>query len=57
VIENFESRHLLYSELSVREVKRDQELMRSGFSNLHLLHLLAKKIEDADFGINLIVSK
>ena len=41
----------------MREVKRDQELMRSGFSNLHLLHLLAKKIEDADFGINLIVSK
>ena len=41
----------------MRSVMRDQELTRSGFSNLHLLHMVAKKIEDADFGMNLIVSK
>jgi hypothetical protein len=56
-VDNFESRHLLYSQLNIREIKKESSLTKSGFSQLKLLHVLAKKMEDADFNINPIVSK
>lgn len=41
----------------IKEIKKEQPLIRSGFSQLKLLHILGKKIEDPGLTMNLIVSK
>ena len=57
LVEKFESKHTLYSQLRVEEIVNRKHMTKSGWSDIEIQHVKGRKEEDSKSVINYLVAK